>query len=125
MKILGEIGIAGLKDELVKNLPQGHQRMLQLGVALAVNAELMLLDEPTSGMNPAETASMIALIKHIADRGTTLIVVEHNMKVVMELSQNITVLNEGSIIAEGSPKEISENKDVIEAYLGKSRNPLK
>jgi len=119
MEILGFMGMESLKDELAANLPHGHQRILGVCMALATNPELLLLDEPVTGMNPQETQTMIDLIRQIRDRGVTIVVVEHNMRVVMNLCDRIVVLSYGRKIAEGLPEEIRDNKEVVEAYLGK------
>jgi len=119
MEILGFMGLESLKDELAANLPHGHQRILGVCMALATNPKLLLLDEPVTGMNPEETQTMIDLIRQIRDRGVTIVVVEHNMRVVMNLCDRIAVLNYGRKIAEGLPEEIRDNKEVVEAYLGK------
>lgn len=119
MKILQFMGIASLKDELARNLPHGHQRMLGVCIALATHPRLLLLDEPMTGMNPEETEAMVALVKKIRDSGVTLVIVEHDMRAVMKLCHRIIVLSFGEKIAEGLPKEITENKEVIEAYLGR------
>jgi len=119
MEILGFMGLESLKDELAANLPHGHQRILAVCMALATNPKLLLLDEPVTGMNPEETQTMIDLIRQIRDRGVTIVVVEHNMRVVMNLCDRIAVLNYGRKIAEGLPEEIRDNKEVVEAYLGK------
>ena len=119
MEILGFMGLESLKDELAANLPHGHQRILAVCMALATNPKLLLLDEPVTGMNPEETQTMIDLIRQIRDRGVTIVVVEHNMRVIMNLCDRIAVLSYGRKIAEGLPEEIRDNKEVVEAYLGK------
>jgi len=111
--------LSGLKYELAKNLPHGHQRALGVSIALACNPTLLLLDEPVTGMNPTETVEMVERIRKIRDRGITIILVEHTMRVVMDVSDKITVLNYGQKIAEGLPDKIKENREVIEAYLGR------
>ncbi|HEX5040495.1 MAG TPA: ABC transporter ATP-binding protein [Candidatus Limnocylindria bacterium] len=108
------------EEEWAKNLPYGDQRRLELARALASNPKLLLLDEPTAGMNPGETAQMTALIKRLRDElDLTVLLIEHDMKVVMGISERITVLDYGEKLAEGSPEEIRSNPHVIEAYLGK------
>jgi ABC-type branched-subunit amino acid transport system ATPase component len=100
-------------------MPYGHQRLLEIARGLASDPQLMLLDEPAAGMNITETKNLTSLIGKIRERGVTVFVVEHNMKVVMNLCEKITVLNYGKVIAEGKPNEIQTNEQVIEAYLGK------
>ncbi len=119
LEILKYMGLAFLKDELAQNLPHGHQRILSICVALAANPQLLLLDEPVTGMNPGETQQTIDLIRQLRDMGITIVVVEHDMKAVMSLCDRIVVLNYGKKIVEGSPEEIREDREVIEAYLGK------
>ena len=121
MEILEFMGLASLKDEMAMNLPHGHQRVLGVCMAMATNPTVLLLDEPVTGMNPGETQTMISLIRQIRDRGITIVLVEHDMKAVMDLCDRIAVLNYGQKITEGLPEEIRENKEVIEAYLGKER----
>jgi branched-chain amino acid transport system ATP-binding protein len=103
---------------MAKNLPHGHQKLLSIAMAIATKPELLLLDEPVAGMNQEETNNTMSLIKRIRDEGTTILIVEHNMRTVMELCDRIAVLTYGNKIAEGSPKEISLNEEVIRAYLG-------
>jgi len=117
-EILEFLGMDSYKNELPYNLPYGFQRILGVGMTMATKPELMLLDEAVTGMNPAEAVMMMDTIRKIRDRGITILVVEHNMKVVMGISERISVLDFGRKIAEGKPAEISKNKDVIEAYLG-------
>jgi branched-chain amino acid transport system ATP-binding protein len=117
--ILHLVGLDGREDQVATNLPHGRQRVLCIGVALAVKPKLLLLDEPFTGMNAEETAAMITLVKTLRDsRGITVIMVEHNMKAVIGLCDRAVVLNYGTKMAEGTPREIVENPAVIEAYLG-------
>lgn len=120
LEILKLIGLGDLQDELAKNLPHGHQRKLEIAVALAVQPRLLLLDEPVTGMNPEETIEAMNLIKEIQrTKSITVILVEHDMKAVMGFSDRIMVLNYGRKIAEGLPEKIRANKEVVEAYLGR------
>lgn len=117
-ELLKDMGLAPFGDELAKNLPHGFQRTLGVAMALATKPDLLLLDEPLTGLNLAEIDFMLARLREIRDRGVTLLLVEHNMEAVMDFCQRVVVLNFGKIIAEGSPEEIVEHNDVIEAYLG-------
>jgi branched-chain amino acid transport system ATP-binding protein len=118
-EILEFMGLASLKSEMAANLPHGHQRILGVCMALAINPKLLLLDEPLTGMNAVEIQNMLGLIRQIRDRGITIVVVEHDVKAVMNLCDRIIVLNHGQKIAEGLPGEIRKNNEVIGAYLGK------
>jgi len=118
LELIDFFGLTKLKDELAINLPHGHQRALGVALTMATEPELLMLDEPVTGMNPVETEHFMGLIKNIRDQGTTVLLVEHDMKAVMGISDQITVLDFGKKIAEGIPKEISSDSRVIEAYLG-------
>lgn len=119
VRLLEAMGMVDVKDEIAGELPHGHQRALGVAIALACEPKLLLLDEPVTGMNPVETKDMMDRIKMLHDNGVTILLVEHNMKAVMTTCEKITAVNFGKKIAEGSPLEVSKDKNVIEAYLGK------
>jgi branched-chain amino acid transport system ATP-binding protein len=119
MAVLDAVGLAGEQQSTSGTLSYGLQKQLELGIALASDPQVLLLDEPTAGMSPQETADTIALIGRIVrDRGLTLLFTEHDMDVVFSIAERITVLHQGAVLAEGTPEEVQRNEDVQRIYLG-------
>ena len=119
-ELMAYVGLRNVGNQLARNLPYGGQRRIEIARAIAANPTLLLLDEPTAGMNPNETADAIKLFRRIRDdKGITILLIEHDMRVVMGISEHISVMDYGEKIAEGTPQEIRDNQRVIEAYLGR------
>jgi branched-chain amino acid transport system ATP-binding protein len=119
MEVLQLVNLAEKKDELARNLPYGRQKILEIARALVSEPALILLDEPTAGMNPKEVTDLCLFLEELRNKGYTLFIIEHNMRAIMSLSDRIAVLNVGQKIKEGTPEEIQKDKHVQELYLGK------
>ncbi len=117
MSALSRVGLAGREQSIAGTLSYGHQRLLEVAMGLALKPRLLILDEPTQGLSDGEIENFISLVREIA-RDATVLLIEHNMPVVMELADRITVMNAGKILAEGTPEQIRANADVQHAYLG-------
>jgi len=117
-EILDYIGLRDVENEYVGNLPYGKQKMTEFGRALMTDPKLLLLDEPAAGLNPSERVVFTQLIRRTFDKGIDIFLIEHNMDIIMNISNKITVINFGSKIAEGTPYDIQNNEEVIKAYLG-------
>jgi branched-chain amino acid transport system ATP-binding protein len=123
VRLLDRLGIRHLADQVVLNLPYGAQRRVEMARALATEPRILLLDEPTAGMNPEELAQIMEIVRRVhGEFGLSILLIEHRMKVVMELCGTIQTLDFGAVIAEGTPKEIQNNPRVIDAYLGQERS---
>jgi branched-chain amino acid transport system ATP-binding protein len=116
--IINFVGLVGKQNEIARNLSHGHQKLLGIAVALAANPKVMLLDEPLGGMNPSEVDTTLKIIEAIRQQGTAILLIEHNMRAVMSVCDRLVVLNFGQEIARGTPQEIQNNPEVIQAYLG-------
>ena len=120
-EILAFTGMEKQKDVLASNLSFGDERRLEIGIALATDPELLLMDEPAAGMNPEEQSRLMQMIRLLHEKGITMIIVEHNMRVIMGACTTIACLYYGRNLAEGCPEDISRNEEVISVYLGKTR----
>lgn len=118
LEVIEYLGLYGQRDEIVKNLPYGQQKLTELGRSIMTSPKLLFLDEPAAGLNPSERVKFIDILLKVFDDGIDLFLIEHNMDVVMSISDHITVINFGKKIAEGTPTQIQNNDDVIAAYLG-------
>ncbi|MCI9068178.1 MAG: ABC transporter ATP-binding protein [Lachnospiraceae bacterium] len=118
MELLKLVDLYDVRYELASSLSYGHQRRLEIARALATGAEILLLDEPAAGMNEQETDELLQIIRRIKELKKTVILIDHDMKFVMNICERLYVLNYGVLIADGTPEEISKNQDVIDAYLG-------
>ena len=117
-RIMELVGVSQFKETIASNLSMGDQTRLAIGIALATEAKLLLLDEPAAGMNPEETKQLMNLLRKVREQGVTIVLIEHDMKAVMGICERIVVLEYGQKIAEGTPDEIRQNPQVIKAYLG-------
>lgn len=122
MEALEFVGMEGKSNEIVSNLSYGQQRLVEFARALAAEPKIILLDEPAAGMNPTEKANLFNFIARLKEKGYTLILIEHDMKLVMNICDKISVLDHGKVITQGKPEDVRNNKDVINAYLGKGGN---
>jgi branched-chain amino acid transport system ATP-binding protein len=120
-RVLAFVGLERRRDELASALPYGEQRLVELAIALAARPRLLLLDEPAAGMTGAERQRLVELVRRVREQDVTVLLVEHDMRLVMGISDTVVVLNNGRVIAEGAPAEIQSHPDVIRAYLGSSR----
>jgi branched-chain amino acid transport system ATP-binding protein len=118
MELLDFTGLASQKDKLAENLSSGYQKILTISIALATNPKILLLDEPVTTLSPQMVETVMGLVTKVRDTGTTVLIIEHNMKAIMDYCDRIVVLAYGEKIAEGLPREIGENREVVEAYLG-------
>ncbi|MFQ5773038.1 MAG: ABC transporter ATP-binding protein [Kiloniellaceae bacterium] len=123
-EILDYLGLGSVKHERARNLPHGYLRALGIAIAMAADPKVLLLDEPFAGMNPEETDHAVRMVRGIRERGVTVLLVEHDMRAVMRISDRIIVLNFGKKIAEGSPSAIQNDEAVIEAYLGREDDEI-